>query len=398
MSLTYSGTQTGILQCMGGSVNLNSIITAVAPGGGGGSVNSVGGATGSVILSSGNSSLTFGNPSASSLTIQVDTDVIATKASVDTAQQTADQALTDAGTAQASANQAQADADNAQTDATQALANASTAQASANTAQSTINAQLVPAGVGKVGTSADPPNTTTSLWAYGKQANNRAVQANNAINAQLVANGVGVVGTSADTPSLTTSLWAYAKKAETDAQQGITDAGTANTAITTLTTADAVDQVGTRADTPDANTSLWAYAKYVKDFLPSYKQAEYEPSSTTTLTTSWATYQTLSLTTTLASGSIIVWADADFTQTSGASVNISIRLVITPTGQSAQISKSRSIDITNNHRQNISITFAGVGDTTPGGVDIELQAIATSDDADFNISAITAMINPTVLA
>jgi len=34
MSLTYSGTSTGILQAMGGSVNLNSIITAIAPGGG----------------------------------------------------------------------------------------------------------------------------------------------------------------------------------------------------------------------------------------------------------------------------------------------------------------------------------------------------------------------------
>ena len=44
------------------------------------------------------------------------------------------------------------------------------------------------------------------------------------------------------------------------------------------------------------------------------------------------------------------------------------------------------------------VSFAGVGHTTPGSVDIELQAIGDTVDAEYNISAITAMINPTALA
>jgi hypothetical protein len=50
MSLVYAK-NSGTLQCMGGAVNLNSIIQAVAPGGGGG-VSSVAGVTGAVLLSS----------------------------------------------------------------------------------------------------------------------------------------------------------------------------------------------------------------------------------------------------------------------------------------------------------------------------------------------------------
>jgi hypothetical protein len=234
MSLTYSGTQTGILQCMGGSVNLNSIISAVAPGGGGGSVNSVGGASGTIGLSSPDGSILIGNPDGSSLTFEVDTSVIATKASVDTAQE---------------------DANNAQGDATLAL---------------------------------------TRL--------------------PLV-----------------------------------------------------------RQDTAVFNTP-------------------------TPLTTSWAPYHTISFTTTLPSCSIIVWCDADFTQTTGNNANVSIRLTITPTGQATQTSPIRSIDIQNNHRQNLCITWAGTGHSEPDVVSVSLQAIDNTGNASINVSALLVMVNPLPLA
>ena len=440
---------------MGGSVNLNSIISAVAPGGGGGSVNSVGGASGTITLSSPGGSILFGNPSASSLTFQVDTAVIATKASVDTAQADATQALADAGTAQADATQALADAGSAQADATQALADAGSAQADATqaladagsaqttannaqtdagTAQATANGVssdlttlTTASGVGAVGTSADTPALNTSLWAYAKQAETDAQagitsagNANTNLATQLTAGGVGAVGTSADTPALNTSLWAYAKQAETDAQTGITDAGNAQTdatnaqtdatnaqtdatsALTDLTnlrTADAVGEVGTNTDTPDGATSLWAYAKFVKNSLPQYKQATYVPSPAVALTASWAMYQTMTITTTNPSCSILVWCDADFTQTAGTTANVMVRLSITPSGQSAQISDLRAIDITNNHRQNICISFAGLGHTTPGSVVIDLEAQDTSgaSNSELNVSALMVIVNPTEL-
>jgi len=474
MSLTYSGTQTGILQCMGGSVNLNSIISAVAPGGGG-SVNSVGGATGTITLSSPGGSILFGNPSASSLTLQVDTSVIATKASVDTAQGDATQALTDAGSAQGDANKALADAGSAQTTANNAQTDAGTALATANQAVSDLATQLTANGVGAVGTSADTASLATSLWAYAKQAETDAQagitssgNANTNLANQLTANGVGAVGTSADTPALNTSLWAYAKQAETNAQAGISSAGTANsnlatqltangvgavgtsadtaslatslwayakqaeadaqTAITdagnaqtdatqaltdagtaqtdatqaltdlaTLLTANAVGEVGTNTDTADGATSLWAYAKFVKASLPQYKQATLVNSPAVALTASWATYQTMSITTQNPSCSILVWCDADFTQTTGATANLSVRLTITPSGQATQTSDIRTIDIQNDHRQNISLTFSGTGFSTPGSVVINLQAIDNAGSSEINVSALMVIVNPTDL-
>jgi hypothetical protein len=56
------------------------------------------------------------------------------------------------------------------------------------------------------------------------------------------------------------------------------------------------------------------------------------------------------------------------------------------------------VDITNNHRQNLGISYAGVGYTTPGSVVITLDAIDANGGSELNISVITAMINPTVLA
>ena len=410
MSLTYSGTQTGILQCMGGSVNLNSIISAVAPGGGGGSVNSVGGASGTITLSSPDGSILFGNPSASSLTFQVDTTIIATKASVDTAQADATQALSDAGTAQA--------------DATQALSDAGTAQTDANQALNDLTTLTTAGGVGAVGASADTASLATSLWAYAKQAETDAQagitsagNANSTLATQLTANGVGAVGASADTASLATSLWAYAKQAEADAQTAITDAGNAQTdatqaltdagtaqtdatsALTDLTnlrTPDAVGEVGTNTDTADGATSLWALARYIKASLPQYKQATLVNSPAVALTASWATYQTMSITTTNPSCSILVWCDADFTQTAG-STNISVRITITPSGQATQTSDIRAIDISNNHRQNICISYAGLGHSTPGSVAITLDAIDNTGSSEINVSALMVIVNPTGL-
>ena len=57
MSLVYAK-NSGTLQCMGGAVNLNSIIQAVAPGGGGG-VASLQGETGALMLTSTDDTISF---------------------------------------------------------------------------------------------------------------------------------------------------------------------------------------------------------------------------------------------------------------------------------------------------------------------------------------------------
>ena len=300
-------------------------------------------------------------------------------------------------TAWGRANQANIASGNALTTSQDALTNADGALEVATSADGIANSALESANTAQ--TTANTAQTTADT------AQATADTANNAFINLTTANASGQVGTVGDAEAINTSLWAYSKQAYADAQAGATvannaftlagnaqtTANTANNAFITLTTANASGQVGTSTDTISQSTSLWALAKYVSAQLPRY---EYGSASTVSaLTTSYVGYNNITLTTNTASARIIAWGAVDITD-GGSGSTVQVRMVITPTGQPAQYSIVREINITNGHRQNLAYMSQGTGFSTPGDVGIKIECRVVAGTANFIFSQITAVANP----